>query len=155
MRSLISVRIFPYKLPLRTLYDYQMAQTRRGFCLICPRCQSSRCNRSHRRGAVDFALTALSLRPWRCRACEHRFFARIVPLTFSLYAHCPRCGNFDLQEIARNKVDSGSVVCLKRWLLVPAYRCAPCRERFFSIRPHRRILPLGDSESSRTASQGE
>jgi hypothetical protein len=33
------------------------------------------------------------------------------------------------------------MVFLKRFLGFPAYRCDPCRQRFFSIRPYRRILP--------------
>jgi hypothetical protein len=30
---------------------------------------------------------------------------------------------------------------VKRLLRFPAYRCDPCRERFFSIKPFRKILP--------------
>jgi hypothetical protein len=38
-------------------------------------------------------------------------------------------------------VDHGSLLGLKRWLRFPAYRCDPCRERFFSVRLFRRIRP--------------
>jgi hypothetical protein len=64
-----------------------------------------------------------------------------VALSFSYLAHCPRCGNFDLDHISRERVEEGSMVFVKRLLHFPAYRCDPCRERFFSIRPFRKILP--------------
>jgi hypothetical protein len=43
--------------------------------------------------------------------------------------------------VARERVNDGGMVFLKRFLGFPAYRCDPCRQRFFSIRPYRRILP--------------
>ena len=43
------------------------------------------------------------LRPWRCSKCDRRFYAHSVPLKFVRYAHCRRCGNFDLQRIAGAK----------------------------------------------------
>jgi putative component of membrane protein insertase Oxa1/YidC/SpoIIIJ protein YidD len=74
-------------------------------------------------------------------ACELRFYAWKVASAFSLNAHCPRCGNFNLEHISRERVESGSMITFKRWLGFPAYRCDPCRHRFFSVKPFRRILP--------------
>jgi hypothetical protein len=60
---------------------------------------------------------------------------------FWRYAHCPRCGNFDLEHIAPDRVNWGLLIGLKRWLGFPAFRCAPCRKKFFSVLPYRRIVP--------------
>jgi len=84
------------------------------------------------------------LRPWRCRVCELRFFAWSVALPFLGYAHCRRCGNLDLQRVSRDHVE-GWHAWLFRLAHIPAYRCAPCRHRFFSVLAHRRIRPV-DSE---------
>jgi predicted Zn-ribbon and HTH transcriptional regulator len=41
----------------------------------CPRCQSHRIHRSRRRGIFESRLLALLfIRPFRCLACDHRFF---------------------------------------------------------------------------------
>jgi len=110
--------------------------------MICPQCRSVNCYRSRRAGAVDYFLySLLGLRPWRCYTCELRFRARRVAIPFSRYAHCPKCGNFDLDRVARDRVDDGALLFLKRLLGFPAFRCDPCRQRFFTIRPYRRILP--------------
>ncbi|HTZ75365.1 MAG TPA: hypothetical protein VMB47_15695 [Candidatus Aquilonibacter sp.] len=79
--------------------------------------------------------------PWRCRTCDKRFYARRVALPFLRYAHCPKCGNFDLERISRERVEDGALVGLWRRLGLHAYRCDPCRVRFFAVRRHRRILP--------------
>jgi hypothetical protein len=109
--------------------------------MICPQCRSGDCYRSHRDGVFDFLLTAIGLRPWRCYTCDRRFYARLVALSFSRYAHCRKCGNFDLEHIAQDRVERGTLVSLKCFLGFPAYRCDPCRQRFFSVLPFRRILP--------------
>jgi hypothetical protein len=78
------------------------------------------------------------LRPWRCRSCSLRFFAWSVALPFLRYAHCHRCGNLDLQRISREHVD-GWFAWLGRLLQLPAYRCGPCRSKFFSVRRNHHI----------------
>lgn len=109
--------------------------------MICPQCRSADCFRSHRGGVADFFGTLIYLRPWRCHGCDKRFYAWVVATAFARYAHCPRCGNFDLQHITRDRVDQGTFLFLKRFFGVPAYRCDPCRQKFFSVLPHRRIVP--------------
>jgi transposase-like protein len=109
--------------------------------MICPQCRSADCFRSHRGGVLDFLGTIVSLRPWRCHTCDFRFYAWRVAVSFAGYAHCPRCGNFDLEHISRERVGRDVRTFLQRRLGFPAYRCDPCREKFFSVRPHRRILP--------------
>ena len=89
----------------------------------------------------DYLIAWSGVRPWRCRHCELRFFAWVVPVSYALYAHCHQCGNFDLQRISREHV-SGGFAWLGRLLHFPAYRCDPCRNRFYSLRPYRRILPI-------------
>jgi hypothetical protein len=108
--------------------------------------------RSHRSGITDFFATVMRLRPWRCGACDLRFYAWTVAVPFALYVHCPRCGNFDLQHVARERVDQGTLLWVKRFLGFPAYRCDPCRQKFFSLLPHRRIVPSMISDSSRNVS---
>jgi hypothetical protein len=71
-----------------------------------------------------------------------RFYAWKVPAMYARYAHCPKCGNFDLQRISRERVDGGKALWLRRWMGISAYRCDPCRERFFSIRKLHRIVPV-------------
>jgi predicted RNA-binding Zn-ribbon protein involved in translation (DUF1610 family) len=98
---------------------------------------------------VDFLGSFLGLRPWRCDTCDYRFFARRVAVAFAGYAHCPRCGNFALDRIASDRVEEGTLIFFKRFLGFPAYRCAPCRERFFSSLPYRKILPSITSSMDR------
>ena len=109
--------------------------------MICPQCRSGNCYRSHRAGIPDFLGTLCGLRPWRCHTCDKRFFGRRVALGFVSYVHCRRCGNFDLEQIARDRAEEGTLLFLKRFLGFPAYRCDPCRLRFFSVLPFRRIVP--------------
>jgi hypothetical protein len=109
--------------------------------MICPQCRSGDCFRSRRSGISDFLASLTALRPWRCHSCDLRFYAKSVALPFTRYAHCPRCGNFDLQHISRDRVEKGALLFLKRMLVLPAYRCDPCREKFFSVLPFRRIVP--------------
>ena len=109
--------------------------------MICPQCRSADCYRSHRGGVLDFLGTVAGLRPWRCHTCDLRFYAWRVAVSFAGYAHCPRCGNFDLEHIARDRVGMGAWTSVQRFLGLSAYRCDPCREKFFSLRPYRRIVP--------------
>lgn len=109
--------------------------------MICPRCRSENCFRSGPGGLGDDIYAAFGQRCWRCHMCDRRFHARRVAISFALYAHCPRCGNFDLERASRNRVDWGLLISLKRWLGFPSYRCDPCRRKFFSVRPVRRIVP--------------
>jgi len=122
-------------------FGYPVAQYRGVSFMICPQCRSADCFRSHRSGVMDFAFTLAGCRPWRCHTCDRRFYSWRVALPFSYFAHCPKCGNFDLDRISRERVEYGAMIFIKRLLHLPAYRCDPCRERFFSIRPFRKILP--------------
>ena len=133
-----ALRIFPV-LPADWLFG--ILRYRFGVTMICPQCRSDNCFRSHRDGILDFMLTAAGLRPWRCHSCERRFHAWRVAAILERFAHCPRCGNFDLEHISRERVEDGTLVFVKRWMRFPAYRCDPCRHRFFSVKPFRRILP--------------
>jgi hypothetical protein len=101
---------------------------------------------------TDFLFTLSGAKPWRCQTCERRFYAWRVAASLSHYAHCSKCGNFDLKSISRDRVEKGTLVAAKRLLRVPAYRCDPCRERFFSFRPFRRILPSMISAGDRKVS---
>jgi len=109
--------------------------------VICPRCQSEHCRRSRRRSYKDFIVGFTGLRPWRCLSCSARFFARSVALAFAPYVHCRRCGNMNLERIARKSVP-GHFAWFSRLARMRAYRCASCRYRFFSSRPYRHVMAL-------------
>lgn len=104
--------------------------------MTCPICKHADTRRSRRRSLGDRCLGIVGVYPWRCRACETRFYARIMPLADSLHAHCPICGNPDLKRIDPEHVDS-MFAFLWRHLRIPAYRCEPCRHKYFSVRPYR------------------
>jgi predicted RNA-binding Zn-ribbon protein involved in translation (DUF1610 family) len=110
--------------------------------MLCPHCQSESCRRSRRRGLKDLSFTFFGLRPWRCRSCEERFYAWTVAAVYVRHAHCPKCGNFDLQRISRDRVDEGYLILLWRLFGFHAYRCDPCRTKFFSLRKLHRIVAV-------------
>ena len=105
--------------------------------VVCPSCQGSNFRRSRRRVFWDYLLSYVGILPWRCHACETRFYARPFPVRNLFYAHCRICGNLGLQRISPDHV-SGAAALLARLFGVPALRCAPCRNKFFSVRPLRR-----------------
>lgn len=121
--------------------------------MICPQCRSADCFRSHRSGVADFLYSMINLKPWRCHTCDHRYRANRVAVAFAPYTHCPKCGNFDLEHISGERVDDGTMLALKRLLNFPAYRCDPCRERFFSVLRYRRIVPSTFYHAARSTPQ--
>jgi C4-type Zn-finger protein len=105
----------------------------------CPICKHVAARRSRRQSTADYILSAVGVYPWRCKSCRGRFHARLMPLSNSLHAHCPLCGNLALKRISPEHVD-----CLFgfvwRNLRIPAFRCEPCRHKYFSILPlHHRV----------------
>jgi hypothetical protein len=42
--------------------------------MTCPKCGKNRAHRSHR-SVWDWAVSWLSMKPYRCRDCDHRFYA--------------------------------------------------------------------------------
>jgi hypothetical protein len=108
--------------------------------LLCPVCHSDSPRRSRRRGVKDYVVGVTRLRPWRCRACDTRFFAWATPIGYVGYVHCGMCGNMDVQRIS-SEHGMGMLAWIYRLFRAPAYRCAPCRNRFFSFRIYRRIIP--------------
>jgi C4-type Zn-finger protein len=102
----------------------------------CPVCKSKDARRSRRQYTADYLFSIVGVYPWRCRKCEARFYARLMTLTELLHAHCPVCGNPDLKRIAAEHVN-GALSFLWRWMSIPAYRCEPCRHKYFSILPCR------------------
>jgi len=104
--------------------------------MTCPTCKSNNGRRSRRRSAADYLFSFVGLYPWRCEDCYSRFYARLMPLSESLRAHCPICGNQELKRISPEYVNS-TFSFLGRFLRIPAYRCEPCRHKYFSILPRR------------------
>ena len=102
--------------------------------MICPACNSTDFRRSHRRHIVDFFASLLGYIPWRCSHCSKRFRSRSTPVANLLCAHCSVCGNLELKRISPD-LASGLTAPLWRALGVPAFRCIPCRHKFFSVLP--------------------
>src|SRR6266404_942649 len=92
--------------------------------------------RGESRSVRDFLFSAAGVLPWRCKTCQTRFHARLLPLRILFYAHCANCGNLKLQRISAEHVP-GAAAALGRILRLPALRCDPCRRKFFSVRPLR------------------
>src|SRR2546430_7722051 len=61
----------------------------------------------------------------------------LFPYTTLFRSHCGICGNLELQRISAEHVP-GVTAIPGRILGLPALRCAPCRHKFFSMRPLRR-----------------
>jgi C4-type Zn-finger protein len=104
--------------------------------MVCPVCKSKDARRSRRQYTVDYAFSVIGVYPWRCRKCETRFHARLMTFSELVRAHCPICGNAALKRISGEHVSS-TFSFLWRKLAIPAYRCEPCRHKYFSIRPYR------------------
>jgi hypothetical protein len=105
--------------------------------MICPVCKQSDARRSRRHSVADYVVSVVGVYPWRCRECHARFHARLTPLSNSFHAHCPQFGNFELQRISAEYVNT-PLATLWGLLNVPALRCEPCRHKYFSLLPLRR-----------------
>ena len=116
--------------------------------MVCPECYSTHCTRSRRKGVKDYSLSLSQVRPWRCRTCQKRFYGWNVPVSLIWYVHCPQCGGFALEKIARRLAVDGNFKWLKRMLGFAAYRCPGCRERFFSALLYLPVLADRDAELS-------
>lgn len=101
--------------------------------MVCPSCGRDECVRLHRRGFLDYALTLAALKPWRCMRCRQRFYARKVARELMRYAHCPQCGNFELQPVESSSVAPGFAATVLRKLRAGAYRCEICGLNFHSL----------------------
>ena len=104
--------------------------------MVCPTCKSKDTRRSRRQYAIDYFYSAFGIYPWRCRKCETRYHARLMSVSDLLHAHCPICGNPVLKRISGEHVN-GPFAFLWRLLSIPAYRCEPCRHKYFSLKPYR------------------
>jgi len=91
------------------------------------------------------------MRPWRCQVCDTRFYAWATSLNYVRYVHCGMCGNMDLTRIS-SEHGMGAFAWIFRLFRAPAYRCAPCRNRFFSFRVYRRIVATHQPVETREVS---
>jgi hypothetical protein len=108
--------------------------------VICPQCRTEDARRSKRRGVKDAVYSWFGTRPWRCKICNRRFHAWTIPVELVAFAHCPRCGNVRLQRVGRDRAAHGIKLAFAQVFQLPAYRCDPCRLKFFTIRPVLKIL---------------
>lgn len=102
--------------------------------MICPTCRAANCRRSRRRSIIDFFASLYGSVPWRCARCNTRFRSRQLSLRHWLCAHCAICGNLDLKRISPDLIN-GFAASLWRLLGLPAFRCIPCRNKFFTLLP--------------------
>jgi len=68
-----------------------------------------------------------------------------------LVAHCAICGNIEVKRIASDLAD-GFAAPLWRTLGVPAFRCIPCRHKFFSVLPLSKVVQDRDYKIDKIAS---
>lgn len=61
--------------PLREFVEGPMLALARFLRECCPSCDGTNVRRSHRWSLTDWALTPLSIRPYRCMDCHSRFYA--------------------------------------------------------------------------------
>ena len=101
--------------------------------MVCPSCGQHECVRLHRRGFLDHAMQLAALKPWRCMRCRQRFYARKVARELMRYAHCPKCGNFELQHVESSSLARGFAATVFRTLRASAYRCDGCELTFHSF----------------------
>ena len=66
---------------------------------ICPKCQSLNVHRSRRRGMESLAAVFF-VRPFRCHACEHRFWGSILSTSLAPRPKKKRRSHSDEDEIA-------------------------------------------------------
>jgi hypothetical protein len=104
--------------------------------MICPICKKIGARRSHRQTIADHMISIFGVYPWRCQNCQSRFHSRLFPLSILFRAHCPFCGNLELRRISPDFVDTPLAV-VWRTLNIPAFRCDPCRHKYFSVLPLR------------------
>jgi hypothetical protein len=119
--------------------------------MLCPVCNSAECRRSRRRTLLDYFARVVGSVPWRCSRCSRRFRSRTTPFAHSLVAHCAICGNIEVKRIASDLAD-GFAAPLWRTLGVPAFRCIPCRHKFFSALPLSKEVQDGDYKIDKIAS---
>jgi len=113
--------------------------------MICPSCKAEACRRSRRKSIYDFFASIFGPIPWRCSKCGTRFRSRTSPLSHLLSAHCGICGNLELKRISAEHA-TGWFAFIWRPLGVPAYRCVPCRNKFFSFLPFSKEKEVEDTE---------
>lgn len=117
--------------------------------MICSRCGSDNCLRSHRR-KVELFLAVAGILPWRCLDCRARFYARRIPLRYLPYARCPRCGNLRLLRIRRDRIGFDLGARLSVRFGARPVRCDFCRHNFTSWRlvwsPEERVEEAGRQE---------
>jgi len=82
----------------------------------------------------DYFATIVGSVPWRCSRCATRFRSRATPFTHLFLAHCAICGNVEVKRVSSELAD-GFGARFWRSLGVPAFRCIPCRHKFFTILP--------------------
>lgn len=78
-------------------------------------------------------MQLVALKPWRCMHCRQRFYARKVARELLRYAHCPKCGNFELQQVGNSSVAPGFIATAFKILRASAYRCDGCELNFHSF----------------------
>jgi hypothetical protein len=109
--------------------------------MICPICQKTDVRRSRRQTIADHMMSIFGVYPWRCVSCQARFHSRAMPLGHLIRAHCPFCGNLELRRISPDLV-TAPFSGVWRLFKIPAFRCDPCRHKYFSV------LPMREAEES-------
>jgi hypothetical protein len=103
--------------------------------LTCPACASTAIRRSRRQSVSELKNMAFGTYPFRCIACNHRFWANIWMWSVWKYAKCPKCLSLDLATWSRKSQHLNYWKKLLLTLGARRHRCPRCRCNFVSFRP--------------------
>ena len=102
--------------------------------LSCPNCGSSDIRRSRRQGSAELTKMLVGNYPFRCLACNTRFWSNIWLLSAWKYAKCPKCLSLNLTSwpLRSSRPNFFQKLCVT--LGAKRHRCTKCRCNFVSPR---------------------
>jgi hypothetical protein len=103
--------------------------------MTCPACGSCTIRLSRRQNFGELSRMAVGSYPFRCMACNQRFWANIWFWSVLKYSKCPRCLSLDLITWSHKVQHLSYWKKLQLTLGAKRHRCARCRCNFVSFRP--------------------
>jgi hypothetical protein len=103
--------------------------------LICPKCGSSSLRRSRRVDVREMTRMMMGIYPFRCNACNDRFWVSVWLFSVWKWAKCPLCLSLNLTNWPKRHYHSSLWTQLLTALGAQKQRCSRCRHNFLSFRP--------------------
>jgi hypothetical protein len=102
--------------------------------LKCPNCASADVRRSRRQNASEAIRMSLGNYPFRCLACNTRFWSSIWLLSVWKYAKCPKCLGLTLTTwlLRSSRPTFFQKLCVT--FGAKRHRCSRCRCNFVSFK---------------------